>query len=77
MIKDWSVKDICQEVRKITLAATDGHMDGFNTWGCKKDLYQLLWFIEDELSKCSNYADEAEFIKVRDQKQMLKALGKK
>jgi len=42
MIKDWSVKDICQEVRKITLAATDGHMDGFNTWGCKKDLYNYF-----------------------------------
>ena len=77
MIKDWDDKEICQEIRKITRATNDKYMDGFNTWGCKKDLYQLLWFVQDELDKCSTYVDEKEFVKVRDQKQMLKALGKK
>ena len=36
MIKDWDVKEICQEIRKITRATNDKYMDGFNTWGCKK-----------------------------------------
>ena len=77
MIKDWDIKKICQEITKIRFAATDGHMDGFNTWGCKKDLYQLLWYIEDELDKCSTYADEKEYVKKREQNKLLKVLGKK
>lgn len=77
MIKDWDIKKICQEITKIRFAATNGYMDGFNTWGCKKDLYQLLWYIEDELDKCSTYADEKEYVKKREQHKLLKALGKK
>ena len=77
MIKDWDIKKICQEITKIRFAATDGYMDGFNTGGCKKDLYQLLWYIEDELDKCSTYTDEKEYVKKREQHKLLKALGKK
>jgi hypothetical protein len=77
MIKDWDIKKICQEITKIRFASTDGYMDGFNTWGCKKDLYQLLWYIEDELDKCSTYADEKEYVKKREQYKLLKVLGKK
>jgi hypothetical protein len=51
-------------------------MDGFVTWSCKQDLYEILWFVEDELAKCSNYTDEDEYIKKREQHIILKALGK-
>ncbi len=52
-------------------------MDGFVTWGCKQDLYQILWYCEDALEKCSTYADEDDYVKRRDQEKMLKTLGKK
>jgi hypothetical protein len=52
-------------------------MDGFVTWGCKQDLYEILWFVEDELAKCSTYEDEAEYVKKREQHILLKTLGKK
>jgi len=77
MIKDWDRAKICNTIRKITFAATDPRMDGFVGWGCKQDLYKILWFVEDELEKCSTYVDEKEFIKKREQNKMLKALGKK
>lgn len=76
MIRDWSKADICNEIRKITFAATDPRMDGYVTFGCKKDLYEILWFIEDELEKCSTYQGEDEFVKVREQHKLLRALGK-
>jgi hypothetical protein len=77
MIIDWDLKKVKSQVDKIVFAATDPKMDGFNTWGCKKDLYEILWYVEDSLDKCSSYADEDEFVKRREQKKLLKALGKK
>ena len=77
MIKDWSVKDIKTEINKIVYAANDKFMDGFVTFGCKQDLYRILWHCEDALEKCSSYEGEEEFVKKREQKKFLKILGKK
>ena len=78
MIKDWNLQDICRTIGKITWAATDPRMDGFNTWGSKRELYELLFFVQQELDKCSTYGDmEEEYLKKHDQEMMLRALGKK
>ena len=78
MIRDWNLQDICRTVGKITWAATDPRMDGFNTWGCKRELYELLFFVQQELDKCSTYGDtEEEYLKKHDRDLILKALGKK
>jgi len=70
MIIDWSLKTIKEEVDKIRFAESDPRMDGFVTWGCKKELYEVLWYIEDTLEKCSTYADEEEFVKAREINRM-------
>jgi hypothetical protein len=78
MIKKWSKTNICNEISKITWAGTDPNMDGFVTWNCKRDLYEILWFVEDELEKFGKYSEyEEELIKKRNQHKILKALGKK
>ena len=78
MIKDWSTQEILREIRKITIAATDPYMDGFNTWGCKRELYEILFFVQQELDGCSDYADlEKEYLKKHEQDKLLKILGKK
>ena len=77
MIQDWNKADIYNEIRKITFAAKDPRLHGFVTRGCKQDLYEILWFVEDELAKCSTYADEDEYVKKREQHILLKTLGKK
>ena len=77
MIIDWNVHSIISELEKCYWATTDPRMDGFTTWRCKQDLYQILWYCEDALEKCSTYADEDKFVKRRDQEKMLKTLGKK
>ena len=75
MIIDWSLSDLKQGVNKISYAESDPRMDGFVTWGCKKDLYELLWHIEDALDKCSTYAGEEEFLRERDKQKTFEALG--
>lgn len=77
MIKDWDIAKIKSEIDRIWLSESDPHEDGFVTWGCKQDLYEILWFVEDELAKCSTYADEDEYVKKREQHILLKTLGKK
>lgn len=78
MIKNWNSQDICNDIRKITFAATDPRMDGFVTWDCKRELYEILFFVQQELDKCGTYATiEDEYLKKHDQEMMLRALGKK
>ena len=77
MIRDWNKADICNDIRKITYAANDARMDGFVTWGCKQDLYEILWYVEDQLEQCSTYAGEEEFVKKHEQNKLLEILGKK
>lgn len=78
MIKDWNIQDICRTIGKITWAATDPKMDGFNTWGCKRELYDLLFFVQQELDKCSTYGDiEEDYLKKHDRDMILRALGKR
>ena len=77
MIKNWNIGEVKQNIDMINWSEKDKYMDGFVTWGCKQDLYQILWYCEDALEKCSTYEGEEEYVKRRDQQQMLKALGKK
>ena len=77
MIKDWSLEEVKNNIDKITYGANDARMDGFVTWGCKQDLYQILWYCEDALEKCSSYEGEEEFLKKREQQKPLTMLGRK
>ena len=65
MIIDWSIKKVKTQIDKIVIAATDPKMDGWSTWGAKKDLYKILWYAEDSLKKLSKYTDEEKFVKKR------------
>ena len=62
MIKDWSQNTIKMEIEKIAFAESDPRMDGFITWGCKKELYEIKSYIEEKLAKCSTYAGEEEYL---------------
>ena len=78
MIRKWSKKSICSEISQITFAATDPNMDGFNTWRCKQDLYDILFFVQEQLDQCGTYSHvEDEYLKKHDQELILRALGKK
>ena len=50
MIKDWNIKRIKTEIDKICRAESDPREDGFVTWSCKQELYDLLWTLEDKVS---------------------------
>lgn len=62
MIKDWSLDTVKHEIDKIAFAESDPRMDGFVTFGCKQDLYQLLFYVQEKLNKCSTYHGEEEWV---------------
>ena len=70
MIIDWSLKTIKEEVDKIRFAEGDKYMDGFTTWGCKKDLYEVLWYVEKALDECDTYSNEDDFIEEHEKELM-------
>jgi len=76
MIKDWNREKIEQDLWKIKFAATDPRMDGFTTWGCKKDLIMLKYYIKDLLEECDSYSIEQEFIDELEASRTFKLLKK-
>ena len=74
MITDWSITDIKAHVDKIAWAESDPRMDGFVTWRCKRDLYELLWYIEDKLEQCSTYSTEEELLETRRENKIINKL---
>lgn len=77
MIKDWNREKIEQEIWKIKYAAIDPRMDGFVTWGCKKDLILLKYYVDEALAECPTYAGEQEFIDEIEAEKTFKILQKK
>ena len=76
MIQDWNREKIEQDLWKIKFAATDPRMDGFTTWGCKKDLIMLKYYIKDLLEECDSYSIEQEFIDELEASRTFKLLKK-
>jgi hypothetical protein len=58
-------KTIKEQIDLLAYHESDPYMDGFVTWGCKKELYEILWYVQDKLSKCGTYEGEEEFVKNR------------
>jgi len=77
MIINWDTDAIKHELNKIARAENDPYETGFNTVMCKKDLYTILWHIEDLLDDCSTYFGEDEWLKEREKQKTWKALGGK
>lgn len=67
MIKDWSLDTIKHEIDKMSFAESDPRMDGFTTFGCKQDLYRVLFYVQNKINQCSTYAGEEDWVKENEQ----------
>jgi hypothetical protein len=73
--KSWDVGDITSQLHSISRECTSPHNDGFTAWGCKQDLYQIKFLVDDILTKCPQFGDlEIDFLKVEEQKRIIKIL---
>lgn len=72
--KNWDVADIARQINILVLESKSPYNDGFVGWGCKQDLYRILWLAEDALSRCSTYSPEAAWLKEREQEKLIRIL---
>jgi hypothetical protein len=57
-------------IMEIGLDATDQHMDGYFNFGAKQKLYNILWTTLIELSRCTTFVGEKEWIKEHEPKEL-------
>ena len=54
----------------------DPNLVGYNGWGCKQKIYEVLWSAQETLEDAPNYVDEEEFLKEHDKDEMIRILKK-
>jgi hypothetical protein len=74
MIVNWNIDEVKAQVDKISWSESDSRMDGFVTFGCKKDLLELYWYIEDKINNCSTYVGEKDLYESRREQKIIKKL---
>jgi hypothetical protein len=57
------IEDVLWTIQKLGVSATDPYMDGYVQFDKKKDLYKILWAVEKQLSRCSNFYGEDEWLR--------------
>jgi len=73
-LQEVSTTDILWGIQKLGYNATDPRMDGYYQFGQKQKLYQILWEVEKQLKKCSEFYGEDKWLEEHKQDEMLVAL---
>ena len=55
----------------------DPNIDGFNGWGCKQKIYQVLWQAQKAIKDAPTYHGEEEWLLEHKKKEIAKELKRK
>lgn len=73
--KKWSVDSILRDINACFVQVSSPYNDGYNAWACKKDLYTILFHLEDILEKSPKFSDvEQEHLREREHTKLLQRL---
>ena len=73
--KSWDVADISQQIHSLARECSSSYNDGFTSFECKKDLYQLKLIVDDALSKSPKFGEiEEKWLTEQEQKRIIKIL---
>lgn len=53
----------------------DPHIDGFNGWGCKQKIYEVLFQCQEYIDNAPTYSGEKEWLEERRTKHAFEKLG--
>jgi hypothetical protein len=76
MIKHWNVENVVNQLRSCSYAMSDPMMDGFVTWGCKQDLYNIKFILDDIIENAPTYAGEQEWLEERAKEKTWKIISR-
>lgn len=73
--KSWDVADISHQIHSLARECASPYNDGFTSFECKKDLYQLKHIIDQSLAQSPNFGDmEEQWLTDQEQKRIIKIL---
>lgn len=76
-IKRWSTEKIIGDLQQCYFVASDPRQDGFTTWPCKQDLYQVKFALDEMIARCPNYgAIEQEWLDEIEKRKVWETLRK-
>lgn len=76
--KRWDVTDMVHQLHRAELEMHSPYNDGYTQWGCKQDLYQIKYILDEILSKSPSFGDtEKDWLDQQSKRQVWAALNDK
>lgn len=73
--KSWDVSDISRQIHGLARECASPYNDGFTSFECKKDLYQLKTIIDEALTKAPDFGSvEKDWLTEQEKKRIVKIL---
>ena len=73
--KSWDTSEIVSQIHSLVRECNSQYNDGFTSFECKKDLYQIKNIVDDALSRSPHFGDlENEWLTEQEQKRIIKIL---
>ena len=73
--KSWDVADISRQIHSLSRECSSSYNDGFTSFECKKDLYQLKDVIDSALAQSPSFGDlEQQWLQEQEKKRIIKHL---
>ena len=73
--KSWDVPDIARQIHSLARECSSMYNDGFTSFECKKDLYQLKDIIDRALAEAPDFGEmEQQWLTEQEQKRIIKIL---
>jgi hypothetical protein len=73
--KSWDIANIASQIHNLARECSSMRNDGFTSFECKKDLYQLKQIIDDSLAEAPDFGTlEEQWLTEQEQKRIIKIL---
>lgn len=76
--KRWDTADIISQLNRAQIELNSAYNDGYSQWGCKQDLYQIKFVLDEILKKSPNFGDiEQQWLDQQSKRQVWNVLNDK
>jgi hypothetical protein len=74
--KEWDINSIRHQLWIMAYECSDARNDGYMQWSIKQDLYQLKWLVDELIKDAPHFSMEDEWLKEKEQEQIVEILKK-
>lgn len=73
--KSWSVEEIARQVHALSRELNSPFNEGFTSFGCKQDLYQIKWLVDEVFKNSPSFGSlEQEWLTEQEKSRIIKHL---